>query len=160
MAQSSQFLGLASNAKSRRARYPVCQTRRVPLATTEEQIKKAEAVIGRRLPTLLRQSLLQANGGEVKVVVEGREEWWGLFPVRDDRDMRHLKRTTSDLVLETEKARQWRTFPVDAIAVGCDGGGDLLVLQRHSEQLERWDHETGHVFPIETIFPVNPDRDA
>jgi hypothetical protein len=61
----------------------------------------------------------------------------------DATDRRTITRTTNHLVHETEDARARRGFPKGAVVIASDGSGDLLVVRRGSEVVERWDHETG-----------------
>ena len=113
-------------------------------STEESFIERAEALLGRAFPAEYRGRLLADNGGEIED--DGGEEWQ-LFPVRDDSDRRRLSRTASDVVRETEAARQWPGFPADAVAIASAGTGDFLVLPAGSDEVHFWDHETGQMLP-------------
>ena len=130
----------------------------MPFPVDEAFIRAAEERLGLRLPRVLRDRLQRENGGEIEV---DSEVWW-LYPVRDDSDRRRLKRTTNDIVWETDQARQWDTFPATAVALGHDGGGNQLVLLPSADDSTRcddtfhwWDHETGGMRPVSvTWHPV------
>ena len=107
----------------------------------EHKIIAAERALGRKLPEPLRSRIAQYNGGEVSTDIDD----WQLHPVRDDTDRKRLARSASDIVLETETARNWPGFPTHGIAVASNGTGDLLILLPHSDSIWLWSHETGVV---------------
>jgi hypothetical protein len=110
-------------------------------STSEEKIVAAEAALGRTLPEPLRTRIAQCNGGEVSTDADD----WQLNPVRDATDRKRLARTNSDIVLETDAARDWPGFPKYGIAVASNGTGDLLILLPDSDKVWLWNHETGEV---------------
>lgn len=111
----------------------------------EHLIEVAERELGTRLLPEHRARLATDNGGEV--VCEGED--WLLRPVWDDTDRRTAARTTNHIVHETREAREWGTFPRDAIAIASNGSGDLIVVRAGSARMERWDHETGECSPVD-----------
>ncbi len=112
----------------------------------EPRIDAAEAALGVTLPTWLRRALAADNGGQIEV---GGDRWT-LHPVRDDSDPRRIRRTWDDIVRRQEAARRWTGFPDEAIAIGENGTGDMLVMIDAGSGLEPavWDHETGVVSPV------------
>jgi hypothetical protein len=124
----------------------------VPFPAGEELIAAAEEVLGRRLPSAHRARLLHDNGGDIQVKgYPGDDPGWTLHPVRDRSDRRRLKRTMADIVTETDAAREWRSFPADAIAVAENGTADRIVLTS-SGSYAWWDHETGETAPVVVIW--------
>ena len=113
-------------------------------------VREAEAKLGRVLPTAYVAAMCQDNGGVVKV---GRDRFQ-LYPILDSSDRKRLARTCNDIIRETMSARSWSGFPADALAIGHNGAGDLLVLlpdpsgDRYSDKPSRWDHETGELHVI------------
>ncbi len=108
-------------------------------------IETAERALGVSLPTAWRRRLLSSNGGELFLV----EEDWTVFPVFDTSDRKKASRTANDIVRENRSAREWRGFPLAAIAVAGNGCGDYLVfLPSQSsagvldDKLLLWSHET------------------
>jgi hypothetical protein len=117
------------------------------LATEVRFLERAEQQLGVSLPTGYRQRLLRENGGEVEL---GDDEGWWLFPVHDDSTPRHHARTWDDVVRQTKQARAQRGFPPNAVAIGHDGSGNLLVLAVIADgawQSMVWDHERGSLQP-------------
>ncbi|WP_371259042.1 SMI1/KNR4 family protein [Flammeovirga sp. SJP92] len=50
--------------------------------------------------------------------------------------------------LETKNAKDWNNFPENAIAIGADSFGNIIVLLHNgngilNEQVSFWNHETG-----------------
>lgn len=116
-------------------------------------VKRAEAKLGRKLPLGYVAHMCRDNGGEVSAGTD----FWNLFPIFDDSDRKRLKRTCNDIVRETASARQWPDFPNEALAIGNNGGGDLLVLlaeaeDRYTETVYWWDHETGDLHRVADGF--------
>lgn len=113
-------------------------------------VREAEAKLGRVLPAGYVSSMCQDNGGVVKV---GRDRFQ-LYPILDSSDRKRLARTCNDIIRETTSARSWPGFPADALAIGHNGAGDLLVLlpdpsgDRYSDTPSWWDHETGELHVI------------
>ena len=117
-------------------------------------VKRAEAKLGRTLPLGYVAKMCRDNGGEVAT---GTDSWW-LYPIFDDSDKKRLKRTCNDIVRETASARDWPDFPVNALAIGHNGGGDKLVLlaepetDRYADAVYWWDHETGELNQVADAF--------
>ncbi len=40
-------------------------------------------------------------------------------------------------------------FPANGVAIAANGGGDFLIIQPGSDDIEFWDHETGQTEPVE-----------
>jgi len=115
----------------------------MPFPVEPRFVDSAEAKLSVRFPVAHRRALLRRNGGEIEV---RPDDFWELFPVKDDSDTTRLKRTWDDIVRQTELARGRHGFPQHAVVIGHDGCGNLLVLvpDRSPElRVAVWDHETG-----------------
>ena len=114
----------------------------------------AEAKLGRKLPAGYVTRICRENGGLVKAL----GGTWELYPIRDETDRKRLARTAVDLVVEQARVRDWPGFPPDAIAVGTDDGGNLLVLlssadgTRFDDPVFAWWHEDGELEPAADGF--------
>ncbi len=125
----------------------------MPFPIDRTQIAKTEARLGKPLPTAYTAKMSLENGGEV--VVDG--EAWFLHPLLDESSTKRMTRTCNDVVRETSAAREWPDFPPEALAIADNGGGDRLVFlpedeTRYSENVYRWDHETGEVDAVAKDF--------
>ena len=97
-----------------------------------------------------------ANGGAVRTRIDHFE----LFPFLDASDRNRIQRTCGSIDRETITARTaWYGFPPDAVAIGANGDGDLVVLipmPEHRDTLQHsvywWDHETGEVEQVANDF--------
>jgi len=121
----------------------------------EKYIEATEKTLGVQFPTSFRAKMLEENGGEV----EAPPDAWNLYPFFDTSDKKRLKRTSNDIVRETQSARKWPGFPERAIAIGSNGCGDQLVflLKENSESVLDtpvywWVHETGKVSKVKEDF--------
>jgi hypothetical protein len=123
----------------------------MPFPTEERFVRDAELNLGVSFPSGLRARLLVSNGGEVKI----NDDAWQLHPVFDTTDRTRAKRTANHIVRETAAAREWPRFPREGVAIGDNGTGDRLILQRSridprslDETVFLWDHETGQLTEI------------
>jgi hypothetical protein len=122
----------------------------MPFPVDIKYVTGAERKLGVTFPAAFFVRMVKNNGGEVSTP----SDYWELYPFLDTSDCKHLKRTCNDIVLETRKARKWPDFPVDAVAIGANGGGDQLVLGPRSDDpsilgpVYSWDHETGELIAI------------
>lgn len=117
----------------------------MPFPVEVSLIHEAEHQLGRKLPMDLRVRLHRENGGGIRAA----GDVWQLFPVFDPGDRRRIARTANHIVRETQSARKRAGFPEDAIAIAANGGGDFLIVQAGSDQIECWDHETDQTEPVE-----------
>lgn len=126
----------------------------MPFPIDVQFVKRAEAKLGRKLPLDYVVKMCRENGGDV---FAGPDSWF-LFPVFDDSDKKRLKRTCNDIIRETASAQDWPGFPANALAIGSNGGEDILVLlpepngDRFAEAVYWWDHETGEVDQVAASF--------
>jgi hypothetical protein len=117
-------------------------------------VKRAEGTLGRKLPLGYVVKMCRNNGGAVSTKTDS----WTLFPIFDDSDTTRLKRTCNDIIRETAEARTRPGFPPNALALGNNGGGDLLVLlaesetHRYDDAVYWWDHETDELNRIADTF--------
>ena len=117
----------------------------VPFPVDLGFIEQAESQLGVRFPEPYRRRLLRRNGGELALAAD---EVFQLASVRDDSSVERLRRTWDDVVRQTEEARTWRRFPANAVVIGQDGCGNLLVLLPDGSGacgVAVWNHETGRI---------------
>ena len=127
----------------------------MPFPVDAKWITQTEKKLGTQFPESFVVAMSKDNGGSVSTDVD---LFW-LFPFFDGSDRVRIKRTTSSIDRETASARTRPGFPRDAIAIGTNGGGDLLVLipkPGRPESLQHavfwWDHETDEVIHIADDF--------
>ncbi|WP_294822151.1 SMI1/KNR4 family protein [uncultured Flavobacterium sp.] len=96
----------------------------MPFPLDMQYIDEAEQELGTRFPASFRNRMAHENGGEVAT----DDDEWILFPFFDRTDKKRISRTCNHIVLETQKAREWQGFPVEAVAIASNGLGDMLVL--------------------------------
>ena len=117
-------------------------------------VRQAEAKLGLKLPVAYVARMCLNNGGDVEV---GEDEFH-LLPILDTSDRKNLARTCNDIVRESALAREWPRFPKNALAIGNNGGGDVLILLpedtglRYADAVYCWDHETGEIVPVADTF--------
>ena len=99
--------------------------------------------------------MCRENGG----VVWSGEKSFDLYSILDTTDRKRLARSCNDILRETATARSYNpVFLADALAIGDNGGGDLLVLipdtdGRHfADAIYRWDHETDELQKVAEDF--------
>ncbi|MFG0253947.1 MAG: SMI1/KNR4 family protein [Rhodopirellula sp. JB053] len=121
----------------------------MPFPVDSKWIRKTENKLGVRFPASFVAAMSEMNGGSVRTRIDD----FNLFPFLDASDRKRIQRTCGSIDRETATARKdWTGFPPDAVAIGANGGGDLLVLipmPDESDSLQHsvywWDHETGDV---------------
>ena len=133
----------------------------MPFPIEMELVKRTEAKVGCKLPLGYVAKMCQANGGSI---VAGTDSW-ELDPIFDESDRRRLKRTCNDIVRGTKAAREWPGFPENALAIGSNGGGNLLVLladpasDRYADAVYWWDHETDELNKVADDFSELEEED-
>jgi len=118
---------------------------------SEEQVVATEAEIGRKLPSTYRSMMMANNGG----TAFDDEDQWDIHPIRDTSDRKRLSRSCNHILVETKSAQEWRGFPKDALAIGGNGFGDVMMLLPspsdplvYDDQIYGFWHETGEVKPL------------
>ena len=117
----------------------------MPFPLDAKYVQQAQQKLGRTLPLGYAARMCRANGGQVSVGADV----FNLFPILDSTDRKRIARTCNDIIRETASAREWTGFPLDALAIGDNGGGDKLVFlpdpeaRRFADAVYWWDHETG-----------------
>lgn len=124
-------------------------------------IIETEQVLGLVFPDNFKSKMMRVNGGELMT----EDDDWQLFPFFDKSDNKRISRTCNHIILETNQAKQWENFPVNGIAIGSNGCGDLLLLlptkednRKLSDEIFIWFHETGETEKIaNSINELNDD---
>lgn len=117
-------------------------------------VQEASKKLGRSLPLGYVARMCRDNGGDVEV----GNDLFSLYPILDTTDRKRLARTCNDIIRETASARLQPDFPPEALAIGDNGGGDILVLlpdteaQRFGDAVFWWDHETGELNQVAETF--------
>ena len=132
----------------------------MPFPVDAKWITQTEEKLGVRFPASFVTEMSKMNGGTVRTCVDS----FDLFPFLDASDRKRIQRTCGSIDRETIAARKdWYGFPPDAVAIGANGGGDLLVLipmPEHPDTLQHsvhwWDHETGEVELVADDFSDLP----
>ena len=128
----------------------------MPFPVDAKWITQTEEKLGVQFPSSFVTAMSKMNGGSVRTSVDQ----FDLFPFLDASDRKHIQRTCSSIDRETNSARKdWFGFPPDAVAIGANSGGDLLVLipmpdNPHALQhsVYWWDHETSKVDRVADDF--------
>jgi hypothetical protein len=122
---------------------------------SEEQVALTESELGRRLPPVYRAAMMANNGGTAIT----DEDQWDIHPIKDVSDRKRMSRSCNDIIAETKAARGWRAFPSDALAIGSNGLGDVMLLlpsqtepATFSDLIFAYWHETGEVKPLADDF--------
>ena len=123
----------------------------MPFPIELKYILETERTLGLEFPESYKNKMMRENGGELMT----DEDDWLLFPFLDKSDNKRISRTCNHIVLETENARQWESFPENGITIASNGCGDNLVLlpfEDNPKQLQEtiylWLHETGEITEI------------
>lgn len=114
-------------------------------------IEELETDLGLRFPRTFTAKMTIENGGEIQT----DEDEWTLFPFLDKSDKKRISRTCNHIGLETANAKEWDNFPADAVAIGGNGLGDLLILlpdksipSKLTDTIFVWLHETGEIYEL------------
>ncbi len=118
----------------------------MPFPIEKKYVVETETQLGRTFPSWYRIKMMSENGGQF----EALGDMWDLYPVWNKANKKVMKRTANDIIQNTESAREWLTFPDEAVAIAQNGTGDLLLLlpkddKYFSDLTYHWDHETGSV---------------
>ncbi len=132
----------------------------MPFPVDARWITQTEEKLSVRFPASFVTAMSKMNGGTVRT----RVDRFDLFPFLDASDRKRIQRTCGSIDRETIAARKdWYGFPPDAVAIGANGGGDLLVLipmPEHPDTLQHsvywWDHETSEVELVADDFSDLP----
>lgn len=114
-------------------------------------IEELEREIGLKFPQIYKARMADQNGG----VIVTTEHNWHLFPFFDKSDPVKIMSTCDHIGIETRNAKVWDDFPQDAVAIGKNEYGDLIMLspdKEHqgmlSEIIYLWVRETGEVVEL------------
>jgi hypothetical protein len=128
----------------------------MPFPVDSKWIAQTEEKLGVRFPASFVTAMSKKNGGSVRTRIDTFE----LFSFFDASNRKRIQRTCGSIDRETATARKdCYGFPRDAVAIGANGGGDLLILlpmSDHQDTLQHsvywWDHETGEVQQVADDF--------
>ena len=128
----------------------------MPFPVDIKWITQTEEKLGLRFPASYVIAMSKMNGGSVRTGIDRFE----LFPFLDASNRKRIQRTCGSIDRETLSARKgWSGFPPDAVAIGANGSGDILVLMPLADDPKTlqhtvywWDHETGEVQPVAEDF--------
>jgi hypothetical protein len=124
----------------------------MPFDVAERYVQAAEEALGLSFPSAYRLAMMKCNGG----IVSTQEEDWELYSIADDSDRKRLARTLNSIVLQTQRAREWRGFPSGAVALASNGEGDEMVFlashQALGPEVFVWRHETCEVVHLAADF--------
>jgi hypothetical protein len=144
---------------------PVEVPRGMPFPLDSAFVKRAQAKLGRKLPLGYVVRMCRENGGAVVTEIDV----WSLFTIFDDSDKKRLTRTCNDIIRQTALARKRPDFPANAVAIGENGGGDILIFladpdhDRYADAVYWWDNETGEVDKLadnfEELSELSGERD-
>ena len=109
----------------------------------EKYIQKSELHFQGSFPASYRNSMKSENGGTVAT----EDDYWELFPIFDETNKKSIAKTIYNIVKETEKLKNTPGFPDNAIAIGENGCGDILIIFPDQNQVHKWFHES-HSFEL------------
>ena len=132
----------------------------MPFPVDINWVHETESKLGVKFPPAFVTAMVAMNGGSVRT----SDDEFQLFPFFDGTDKKRIQRTCNSIDRETVTARKdWFGFPEMAVAIGGNGGGDLLVLMPIPESPNRlqnsvywWDHETGEIHSVSENFSDLP----
>ena len=123
----------------------------MPFPVDKKFIEELENELGLSFPDKYKTKMTTENGGEIQT----DEDEWTLFPFLDKSDNKRISRTCNHIELETANANEWDNFPADAVAIGENGLGDLLILLPDKNAIGKltdnifvWLHETGEIYEL------------
>lgn len=97
----------------------------MPFPVETKWITRTEEKLGDRFPASFVTEMARMNGG----TIGAQSDAFALFPFLDATDQKRIRRTCNSIDRETATARKhWLGFPSAAVAIGANGGGDLLIL--------------------------------
>jgi len=128
----------------------------MPFPVDSKWIAATEEKLGVRFPASYVVAMTTMNGGSV---ISG-DESWTLYPVFDASDRKRIQRTCSSVDRESKNARETcYEFPQDAVVIGENGCGDLLVflpMDDAPENLQHdvyyWEQETSKTIHVSDDF--------
>jgi hypothetical protein len=127
----------------------------MPFPIDIKYVNETERKLGVKFPPSFVVRMVNNNGGEVLTPPDA----WQLYPFLDTSDRKRLARTCNDIVRETANAKEWPSFPPQAVAIGGNGCGDQLVLLPQPDapsclghEVYWWDHETGELRKVADDF--------
>jgi hypothetical protein len=121
----------------------------MPFPVDIKWVNQTESKLGVKFPSAFVTAMVSMNGGSVRMSTDQFE----LFPFFDGTDKKHIQRTCNSIDRETSYARKnSHGFPENAVAIGANGCGDLLMLLPMDDTPEVlqhnvywWDHETATI---------------
>ncbi len=100
-------------------------------------VNQTEAKLGVRFPASFVNAMVKCNGGSV----EAAGDVFYLYSFLDASDRKRLRRTCSSIDRETKSKRESRYgLPANAVVIGHNGGGNLLVLMPMADHPDTLQH--------------------
>lgn len=106
----------------------------------ESLLVQAETDLGFVFPPSYREFLLRTNGGLVEIPADTEQMFeFSFFSLFDDPT---AQTTTNSLLVASQlDARDWPSFPHEALAIGADGEGNYFILLPGKETIYFWEHD-------------------
>jgi hypothetical protein len=127
----------------------------MPFPLDPRHVKDAQGRLGVVFPHGFVSVMLRDNGGAVSTPTD----YWQIHPFHDPSTRTRLRRTCNDIVRETRLARDRPGFPPGGVAIGTNGGGDVLLFLPRPDDAGRladavfwWDHETDDLHLVADDF--------
>jgi SMI1 / KNR4 family (SUKH-1) len=124
----------------------------MPFPLASDYIQLVESALGASLPSSYKRAMRLSNGGEIVA----DDDVWNQYPIKDTSDKKRLARTCNHILAETQKLREWPSFPREAIAIAGNGSGDQLVFMKveeaYDDAIYAWSHETGELKEVASDF--------
>lgn len=123
----------------------------MPFPVELKYIEELEKNLGLKFPEKYKRKMIQENGGEIQT----EDDEWRLYTFLDKSDNKRISRTSNHIGIETINAKEWDNFPSEAIAIGQNDFGDILILLPNEnihnlldETIYIWNHETGEIIEL------------
>lgn len=108
----------------------------MPFPVDTKWIAETEQKLGVRFPASFVVAMAKMNGG---VVYVGTTVFW-LYPFMDKSDKKRIQRTCGSICRETASMRELEYFQKELVAIGHNGGGDVLVLKPMNDDPATLEH--------------------
>jgi len=114
-------------------------------------IELVEKELNATLPTEYKKEMQISNGGVIFI----EDEDWEIFPIKDTSSKKRISRTSSDIVSENKRFKEWANFLSDFLGIASNGMGDILIFikdNNYKSDIYIWRHESGEIYKIANNF--------